>query len=38
MIKLKNTFELCNIWRLKNPKLKRFTFWQNHRAGLIQCT
>ena len=38
MIKLKITFELCDIWRLKNPKIKRFTFWKNHRAGLIQYT
>ena len=38
MIKLKITFELCDIWRFKNPKIKRFTFWKNHRAGLIQYT
>ena len=36
MIELKNTFELCDIWRLRNPKIKRFTFRQNHRTGFIQ--
>ena len=38
MIKLKITFELCDIWSLKNPKIKRFTFWKNHKADLIQYT
>ena len=36
MIELKNTFELCDIWRLRNPKIKRFTFRQNHKSGFIQ--
>ena len=36
MIELKNTFELCDIWRLRNPKNKRFTFQQNHMTGFIQ--
>ena len=36
IIGLKNTFELWDIWRLRNPDIKRFTFQQNHRAGFIQ--
>ena len=36
MIGLKNSFELYDIWRLRNPKNKRSTFRQNHRTGFIQ--
>ena len=36
IIGLKNTFELWDIWRLRNPNIKRFTFQQNHRTGFIQ--
>ena len=32
MIKLKNTFELCDTWRLRSLKIKRFTFL----TGFIQ--
>ena len=35
MIELKNIFELCDIWRLKNRKSKRFTFRQNLRNVFI---
>lgn len=27
---------LCDIWRLRNPKTKRYTFRQNHYSGFIQ--
>ena len=27
---------MCNIWRKKTPKTKRFTFRQNHLPGLTQ--
>ena len=27
---------LCDIWRIRNPKSKRFTFHQNHVSGRIQ--
>ena len=36
MNQLKNTFELCDIWRLRNPKIKSCTFCKNHRASSIQ--
>ena len=35
MNELENTLNICDIWRLGNPKNKRFTFWQNHRTGFI---
>ena len=25
-IKLKEKFDLCDIWRIRNPKTKRYTF------------
>ena len=35
-IKLKEKFDLCDIWRIRNPKTKRYTFRQKHVSGLIQ--
>ena len=35
-IELKEKFDLCDIWRIRNPKTKRFTFRQKHVSGLIQ--
>ena len=29
-------FNLCDIWRIRNPKIKRFTFWEQHVLGFIQ--
>ena len=29
MIELIESFELCDIWRIRNPTEKRFTFRQN---------
>ena len=29
-------FNLCDIWRIRNPKIKRFTFRQQHISGFIQ--
>ena len=26
LIKIKENFDLCNIWRLRNPDAKQFTF------------
>ena len=28
--------DLCDIWRIRNPKRKRFTFRQHHSTGFIQ--
>ena len=36
MIELIESFELCGIWRIRNPTEKRFTFRQNHISGYIQ--
>ena len=36
MIELIESFELCDIWRIRNPTEKRFTFHQNHISGYIQ--
>ena len=33
---LKEKFDLCDIWRMRNPKTKRYTFRQKHVSGLIQ--
>ena len=35
-IELKENFNLCDIWRIRNPKTKRFTFRQKHASGFIQ--
>ena len=35
-IGFKEKFDLCDIWRIRNPKTKRFTFRQKHVSGLIQ--
>ena len=35
-IELKKKFGLCDIWRIRNPKTKIFTFRQKHDSGLIQ--
>ena len=36
MIELIESFELCDIWRIRNQTEKRFTFRQNHISGYIQ--
>ena len=36
MIELTESFELCDIWRIRNPTEKCFTFRQNHISGYIQ--
>ena len=28
--------DLCDIWRIRNPKKKSYTFRQQHFSGLIQ--
>ena len=35
-IELKEKFDLCDIWRIRNPKTKRYTFRQRHVSCLIQ--
>ena len=36
LIEIKETLDLCDIWRIRNPKSRRFTFHQNHVSGRIQ--
>lgn len=36
MFELKSTFALCDIGRLRNPKIKIFTLGQNYGADFIQ--
>ena len=36
MTELIESFELCNIWRIRNPTRKRFTFRQKHILGYMQ--
>ena len=35
-IELKEKLDLCDIWRIRNPKTKRYTFRQKHVSGLRQ--
>ena len=36
LIQIKEEINLCDIWRIRNPKIKRFTFRQQHISGFIQ--
>ena len=36
MIKLNENLNLCDIWRVRNPHKKLFTFRQKHFTGIIQ--
>ena len=35
-IQIKGKLNLVDIWRIRNPKTKRFTFRQHHATGFIQ--
>ena len=35
MFELIESFELCDMWRIRNPTEKRFAFRQNHISGYI---
>ena len=35
-IKFKEAYDLCDIWRIRNTKVKQFTFTQQHSPGFIQ--
>ena len=35
MVELKEEYDLCNIWRIRNPLEKSFTFQQNHSSGIL---
>ena len=36
LIEIKEKYNLCDIWRIRNTKEKRFTFRQKHRSGFLQ--
>lgn len=36
LIEIKEKMDLCDIWRIRNPKKKSYTFRQQHFSGLIQ--
>ena len=36
IFKLKETFDLCAVWRVRNPNAESFTFRQKHFSGIIQ--
>ena len=36
LIEIKESLYLCDIWRIRNPNVKRFTFRQNHVSGFIE--
>ena len=36
LIELKESLNMCDIWRIRNPKPKAFTFRQHHFSGILQ--
>ena len=36
LIELKEAYDLCDIWRKRNTKVKQFTFTQEHSSGFVQ--
>ena len=36
LIELKENYDLCDMWRIRNTKSKRLTFTQKHSSGFIQ--
>ena len=36
LIEIKEALYLCDIWRIRNPNVSRFMFWQNHVSGFIE--
>ena len=36
LVELKEAYDLCDIWRIRNTKVKQFTFTQQHSSGFIQ--
>ena len=35
-IELKESYDLCHIWRVRNMKSRQFTFTQQHSSSFIQ--
>ena len=36
LIEHEKSYDLCDIWKVKNTKSKRFSFAQKHSSGFIQ--
>ena len=36
LIEIKEPIFFSDIWRIRNPNMKRFTFRQNHASGFIE--
>ena len=36
IIGIKDWLDVCDMWRIRNPKLKHFTFRQQHYSGYMQ--
>ena len=36
LIELNEKFDLCDIWRISNPKKRKYTLRQKHLSGIIQ--
>ena len=36
LTELKESYDLCDIWRVRNMKSRQFTFTQKHSSGFIQ--
>ena len=36
LLEIKESFELCDIWRIRNPSSQRYTFRDKHCSYLIQ--
>ena len=36
LIELREGYDLCHVWRVRNTKVKEFTFTQQHSSGFIQ--
>ena len=36
LIQITENLDLCDIWKIRKPKRKRFTFRQHHSTGFIQ--
>ena len=37
ILELKEEKDLCDIWGIRNPTKKLYTFRQNHSSGIINC-
>ena len=37
LLDIKESLDIGDIWRIRNPKHQNFTFRQNHSTGCIEC-